>query len=244
MKKLILLLSLALSSLLSQSIYPLKFSFDDSGFYVEDIMFKSWRFENSTTQDLGIFLTDANDNVLILGNHTFLSICKNIKTLEELYNYKNIYKDELSSKCHYMADIFTDNNTKTIVYENMIMLVSEDYINNNYYHDTQYSVLIFENKNYLGKIGLILHSKDKLYEILRSIKPNKNIKSIDEYIDIAKESMNKSLTNTAFKNIASAMLLDTNHEDIKPLLQQINIEKELFFTKKAIEELGVNEKNR
>lgn len=189
------------------------------------------------TNELGIFLTDADDNIITLGKHTFLPVCQNIKTLEELYNYKNIHKDELSSKCYHMADRFTNNNIKTVIYGNMIILIDEDYINNDYYHNTQYSILIFENKNYLGKMGLMVHTKDKLYEILRSVKPNKNIKSIDEYIKDTKENINKSLLNKAFKHIASAMLLDVNHKDIKLLLQKIYNEKSLNFTKNTIKEL-------
>jgi hypothetical protein len=40
MKKLILLLSLALSSLLSQSIYPLPFTFDDSNLYISAVDYR------------------------------------------------------------------------------------------------------------------------------------------------------------------------------------------------------------
>jgi hypothetical protein len=41
--------------------------------------------------------------------------------------------------------------------------------------------------------------------------------------------------------VASAMLLDVNHEDIKSLLQTIYNEKSLNFTKKTIKELEMTE---
>ncbi|MDR3177970.1 MAG: hypothetical protein LBT96_03195 [Campylobacteraceae bacterium] len=243
MRKILLILFSMPYLLFSQSIYPLPFTFDDSGFYVEDIVFKN--IKDFNTYELGIFLTNADDDVITLGKHTFLSVCQNIKTLEELYNYKNIYKDEFSSKCYYMADKFTDNSIETVIYGSIIMLIDKNYINNEYYHNTQYSVLIFENKNYLGKIGLTVHTKDKLYKILRSIKPNKNIKNIDEYIQDAKDSItNNYLLNMAFKNIVSAMLLDANRKDVKVLLQKIYDEKSLSFTKNSIKELETLEGNQ
>jgi hypothetical protein len=242
MRKLILTLILTPFFLFSQSTYPLGFTFDDNNWYVKETLFMT--FNNDALQHFSVFLTNADDGLIFLDTHAFLSFCKDIKTLEELYNYKNIYKDNLSSKCYYMVDDFTDSNqTKTFIYGNMIMLVSKDYSDDSYLH--YYKALIFEKDNYLGSISARLETKDKFYKILRSIKPNKDIKSIDEYIKDAKENLNNYLLNRAFKSIASAMLIDLNHKDILPLLKKIYEYREgMSFTKGTIEKLELLEQNR
>jgi hypothetical protein len=233
--------------LFAQSIYPLSFTFDDSDLYGNYIIVKNIPLSgNKSFPSLKVGLIDADDNSIGIDRHfaTF-PFCENIKTIDELYNYKTVYQDNLSSRCYYVAEYFMDNNSiKTISIDNIKVLIDEENGNKSYYANA----LIFkDNGQFLGRMSYqSFHQTDgnKFYSLLKTIKPNKNIKKIDEYIKEAQENIEVLRINRAFKNVVSAMFLDLKHKDIKPLLQKIYEAQMYFSLNETIKELELMQENK
>jgi hypothetical protein len=227
--------------LLSQSIYPLPFTFDDSNLFAGSVYIKNIDLKNnSSVQLLDIYLVDADDNIVGIEKHFApFSWCNNIKTINELYNYKEIYQDNLSHSCYSTANAFADNKSIKKIYKDDIkILINENTDDNKSYYA---NALIFYKDSFFGRLSYQSFSKnsEQFYKILKTVKPNKNIKNIDEYIESTAYSLSRLQVNNAFKNLASAMFLDLNNEAVKPLLEAL-YKMQIFhisFTQDSIKEL-------
>jgi hypothetical protein len=240
LKKIFLFLLTLPFTLFSQSIYPLPFTFDDSNLYVLSISIQNFNtINNSRIQMFGAILIDANNNMFSFNKklENFPN-CPEIQTLNELHNYKNIFKNE-PIYCHNFIDSFYQKQEwKEINLKNGIKILTEDSINDmGKYNSYEARAIITYKDKILGTMGYIspYHDKSKFLSLLKTVEFNKNIKSIDEYIDEIKKNIDRYFINQALKNAISVLLLDINNKEIKLLLEKI-------YTKQK-ELINANEKD-
>jgi hypothetical protein len=154
--------------LLSQSIYPLPFTFDDSSLFANSIHVRHMDLKNnSSVQLLEVYFADADDNIVGINKHFALfPWCNNIKTINELYSYKEIYQDNLSKGCYSTIDTFTNNkSTKKLHAGDMTILINENTDDNQSHYMNAFNVyyanaLIFHKDNFSGKLTYQSFSKN------------------------------------------------------------------------------------
>jgi hypothetical protein len=226
MKKILTFLIFGLSSLFAQSIYPLPFTFDDSDLFVADISIHNFNTTNgSKIQMLGVVLIDANNNIFSFNRklQSFLD-CPEAKTLNELRNYKTIFKNEPTYCYSHINNTYKLKEAKEITLKNGIKILTDDLINDiGTYSSYDAGAIIVYKDEILGSIDYISphRNKAKFQSLLQTIKLNDKTKSIDEYIKSGKEYINRGMVNLALKNAASALLVDASNKDVKLLLQEI-----------------------
>ncbi|MDR1285493.1 MAG: hypothetical protein LBJ88_04750 [Campylobacteraceae bacterium] len=236
MKNLLLFLLFTPFLLFSQSIYPLPFTFNDSGLFVKEIVIHNFDVPKiGKGQIIGFGLIDSDENQYFLDDkYPNTPGCTNIKTLDEvLLSEKN--KNDVMPNCN---TFFKEKDVKEINLKNGIKILTKDSINDigKYSSYNAKAIIAYDNK-ILGTMGYIspLHNKEKFLSILQTIKLNNNTKSIDEYVNEAKKNIDRYLINQALKNAISVLLLDPNNKEIKSLL------KEIYAKQKEL--ININEKD-
>jgi hypothetical protein len=236
MRKLLLFLYFSLSSLLSQSIYPLLFTFDDSSFFMTYVGV----YKPDMPQEIkyiGAILNDAEHNSLTFNDKIILSpICPEIKTLDEFINYKNISKKcyvfiENISKNSSFSQIELGNGIKILLFE---AIVENTIIKTTFW---QVNAIIFHSNKLLGTLNYFspFNNKKKFYSLLQTIELNKNIKKIDEYIKDGNKYIDKGFINLAVKNAFSALFLEPTNKNIKPLWEKIQDKQKLLIEANEID---------
>jgi hypothetical protein len=209
--------------LLAQSAYSIPFTFDDDGLFIRTIdIYNSDKAKTGEGQIIGIALIDSNENIYYFSDkYPNAPGCTNVKTLDEFYLHSKS-KDGAILPCSTL--FFNKQNMQEINLKNGIKILTEDSINDvGKYSSYDVMAIITYKDKILGTMGYISphHDKTKFQSLLQTIKLNNNIKSINEYINYSKETISRGMVNIALKNVASALLLNPSHKDIKPLLQEI-----------------------
>jgi hypothetical protein len=214
MKKLLTFLFFGLSSLLGQSIYPLSFTFDDSNLYISSMDYRQDKIN-------AIELSSIGGNAILVGfEYPIGKDCPKIKTIDQFFDYQ-VPKDKLNEcgiyqktlKATYLKgqDIIIDK-WRILLFGNANVTIA----------------MIFNENNFAGLIfDMPFNDKQFFSNIVKSIKTNKNIKKIDEYLKEGNENIEIGLENIAMKNLISAILLDQKHKGVKALYQRIYNYKKL-----------------
>jgi hypothetical protein len=215
----------------------LGFIFDDSDFNVEYVSVINKSSESVDLHLSGIVLYDSNDNALIIDkNYPTFPLCPPIKTMRHLKKYSDIYNvAESDDVCNEAINEFkngkieiTNNNGLTIIKKEVAI---EGFIFSATFRESfSAMLLVFADNNFIGFLHYVSPNKDKnrLLRIIKTIKPHKEFKPIDQYIEAAKKSIEAMKINFAFKNVASAMLLDINNKEALALLKEMHGIKRLY----------------
>ncbi|MDR2342114.1 MAG: hypothetical protein LBD84_03610 [Campylobacteraceae bacterium] len=149
----------------------------------------------------------------MLSEYLYNDNCPKVKTIDQVFNYKipddkieycDIYKNTLKTK--YLRD-------KDIVIGDLRILLFKDSATN------MTIAMVFYKTNFAGTI---FNNDEQLFTtLLKTIKTNTSIKSIDEYLIEGNKNIELGKEHLAVKNLISAIMLKPNHKDIKPLYQKI-----------------------
>lgn len=203
MQKIILFFILFTYSLFANtSIYPLPIVFDDNGFMPFGI------YSTTDNKPFQLSLRNYNDKLIYYQTQVDMYYCKKTISFEEFLNIK---KD---TKCYKAINMFHPkleatfniNGFKILTYSNNVKEL-ESYV--------------FNDNKFIAKLGYNGKNKDFFYNILRSIRINKNIKPIDFYIKKAKNELNTTNVNTLTRYTFGALLLNSKDKRIKPLIKNI-----------------------
>jgi len=229
MKKLLYLLILSPVLLLSQSIYPLKFTFDDSNLYLVDMYFNQE--ENKL---LSVQLNDIRDENWISIDLAFPGTCTDVK-MGDLFNFNKLSKKQ-KQKCAHL-ELFAKNDSKIYkkISKNAYLIKRE---NENY---TLFIAIPVDDNDFpLALISSHSVDEDFFSKIALSIKSNKNISDIKQHFKDGMDNIKYGKLNLATKNLASMMILDPDNEDVSKLYQEVYSYKRLgllmFYNQKYIKE--------
>jgi hypothetical protein len=226
MRKILSILFLMPYLLLSQSIYPLPFTFDDENLFVANIVISNSQSlkDKKISYLREVMFVDAKNNYYVLFlKYPNFPICIGIKNIDEFYNHKNEKTESNCSK--FIKEFFKGDKVGNIIVGNHTIVFSESKDNETVswsLGDLSIDAHIFYNNQYVASLEYISpnsESKD-FYDLLRSIKKNKNIYNAAYYLKEAEKSGQRSF-NKALKNAVSVLMLEPTNKEIKPLLQEI-----------------------
>lgn len=228
MKYFFLVLFVVSQLVAKSSIFPLKYSIDDSGLFALQSTIFTTKGKEFTSKSIS--LTNSDDLYVILGNNLLSHpLCKN--SFFDLKEYKN---DNFNVGNKYCKKLF-NNIYKHVVGKikkgNFKIIISQEK-NLQIYH-----CVIFKNNQFAGAITSNL-PLDKFKKLLYTIQ-NSKIEKIDTYIKNANKYLYEGKINSALKNYISAAFLDHKnsklHEldkKIKAFRQKLLNQKIIFFTDK------------
>ncbi|MDR3177580.1 MAG: hypothetical protein LBT96_01215, partial [Campylobacteraceae bacterium] len=208
--------------LFSQSIYPLPFTFDDSGLFVRTIDIHNFNKPKiGKGQIIEVALMDSDENIYYLNDkYPNTPGCTNIKTLDEFYSYNN------KSDVMPCASLFFNmQNMQKISMNNNITILMNDGVNDiGKYTSYDAVAIIFHKNQLLGSMSYIspFHDKKRFLSLLTTINVNINIKNnIDEYLLLSEKYADRYMINTALKYAVSVLLLEPNNKKLKLLFKKI-----------------------
>jgi len=207
--KFLLLVFTVFSILQAQSIYPLPFTFKDSGYQVNHILHMEGK-----TRTFG--LRDHNDNFLYIRDSIML--LPQCSAHDSLSQIVEISKGKSNTPCQQFFHLYHTNIIKKIVTTDFVILVFQ----NGKMNEEQISIVFYNNK-VIGEIGFISNNGDfgKFYELLSTLKKNKNSISINYYKNNIVNDISKMHINKALINLVSLQLLSYDNKKLEPMLKKI-----------------------
>jgi hypothetical protein len=226
MKNLLLFLLFTPFLLFSQSIYPLSFTFDDENLSVISISISNFQSPKDEKVDCfrEFMFVDNKGNYYVLSTkYPNFPFCTSIKNIDEFYHHKD---KKLESNCSkFIKNFFDGNKIGNITAENHTIIFSESKDSETTLWslgDLSINAHIFYNNQYVASLEYISPNSDNdnFYNLLKSIKENKNIHNATYYLKDMEKNGQK-MFNKALKNAISVLILEPTNKDIKPLLQKI-----------------------
>jgi len=209
MKKYVLFVFIVISSNLSgQSIYPLSFNFDDKNYYISHILHKegkTYTFGLKDTEDNSIYV---RDNIMLMPK------CNTPETLEEILKYTQ----ESTEKCQNFFQISHSKIIDKIDNGDLFILIFQ-----NAQLDEEQIAIIFDEKKIIGEIGFISSdsSFEKFYKLLKSLKNNRDVKTIEHYQNNLSKHLKEWHVNLALKNFVALQILLKNNKQLEESFQKI-----------------------
>lgn len=205
MKAVIIFLSCIVISIAEQSIYPIEYTFNDNGFFIQSIK------KPSKQDNMPIILQNTMDEYLIVEDRLIeLPICNIIRTINDL----NEYKKNNFTPC---TKLFS------LIYSKEVMSINLEKFNIVVYQNSDASVhtaAIFKQNAFIG----IMHTNINLIDfsiILKTLKDNVNKLKLQDFIDNAKIHIDKREINLALKNLISALIINSTNIEAKLLLSKV-----------------------
>ncbi|WP_428739426.1 hypothetical protein [Sulfurimonas sp.] len=210
MKYLIILL-FTFQAIAQESIFPLKYSLNDKGLFLQTPALYNLRMKKISSVSLS--LKDSDDRFVVLKNDLLSHpLCNNIFTLEEIKsknfdagkgNCQNVYQNTYN----HLIEEMQINDFFIMIFQSKNAKV--------------YNCAIFQNKKFIGSIETDF-KLENLKKFLHSIQ-NPKIKKFDTYIANANSYLEQAKWNSALKNYISAFILDPENKKIEELKKKFQL---------------------